>query len=392
MRRPWTRNSWRPCHRSSTITEAHVPLVTPTVRRVADGLPDFPWDVLAPFAERARTHPGGIVDMSVGTPVDPTPEVVQRALRDAANSPGYPTAAGRPELRQAALDWMRRTLDVDAPDAGFVPAIGTKEMVAWLPTLLGLGPGDRVVIPRVAYPTYEVGARLAGCDVVATDSPEDVDDAALVWLNSPSNPTGSVLPPARMAEVVAWARDRGAVVASDECYITLGWRAHATSLLHPSVCGGRLDGLFAVHSLSKRSNLAGYRFGFVAGDPRLAADVLAVRKHSGMMVPLPVQAAAIAGLLDDAHAEEQRDRYARRREVLSGALTSHGFRIDHSEAGLYLWATRDEDAWQTVSWLADRGLLVAPGTFYGAAGDRHVRVALTATDERVEQVPERLSA
>jgi succinyldiaminopimelate transaminase len=381
----------RLCRRSSTITDAPDPLVTPTVRRVADGLPDFPWDVLAPYAERARAHPGGIVDMSVGTPVDPTPDVIQAALRDAANAPGYPTAAGRPELRAAALDWMRRTLGVDAADAGVVPAIGTKEMVAWLPTLLGLGAGARVVIPRVAYPTYEVGARLAGCEVVATDTPEEVDDAALVWLNSPSNPTGSVLSAERMAQVVSWARERGAVVASDECYITLGWQAQATSVLHPSVSGGRLDGLFALHSLSKRSNLAGYRYGFLAGDPRLAADVLAVRKHAGMMVPLPIQAAAIAGLLDDQHAAEQRARYARRRDVLMEALTSHGFRIDHSEAGLYLWATRGEDAWQTVSWLADRGILVAPGTFYGSAGDRHVRVALTATDERVEQVPERLS-
>jgi len=359
---------------------------------VADSLPDFPWDVLAPYGDIARAHLGGIVDVSVGTPVDPTPEVIQIALRDAANSPGYPTTVGRPELREASLSWMSRTLDVNEPDVGIVPAIGTKEMVAWLPTLLGLQPGSRVVVPRIAYPTYAVGALLAGCEVVATDTPEDVDDAALVWLNSPSNPTGAVLSAERMAQVVTWARQRGAVVASDECYITLGWQEQATSVLHPRVSGGRLDGLLALHSLSKRSNFAGYRYGFLAGDPQIAADVLAVRKHAGMMVPLPIQAAAIAWLADDAHAQAQRSRYSRRREVLRTALTEHGFRIDHSQAGLYLWATRDEDAWQTVGWLAKRGILVAPGTFYGDAGALHVRVALTATDERIDQVPERLSA
>jgi len=359
---------------------------------VADSLPDFPWDVLAPYGDIARAHAGGIVDVSVGTPVDPTPEVIQVALRDAANSPGYPTTVGRPELREAALSWMSRTLDVNEPGVGMVPVIGSKEMVAWLPTLLGLRAGSRVVVPSIAYPTYAVGALLAGCEVVATDTPEEVDDAALVWLNSPSNPTGAVLSADRMAKVVEWARHRGAVVASDECYITLGWQEQATSVLHHRVSGGRLDGILALHSLSKRSNMAGYRYGFLAGDPQIAADVLAVRKHAGMMVPLPIQAAAIAGLADDAHADAQRSRYARRREVLRTALTEHGFRIDHSEAGLYLWATRDEDAWQTVGWLADRGILVAPGTFYGDAGARHVRVALTATDERIDQVPERLSA
>lgn len=357
---------------------------------MADGLPDFPWDVLAPYGDLARRHPGGIIDMSVGTPVDPTPDVIQAALREAANSPGYPTTVGRPDLRTASLDWMHRTLGVDEPEVGLVPAIGTKEMVAWLPTLLGLRPGSRVVVPRIAYPTYAVGALLAGCEVIATDTPEDVDDVALIWLNSPGNPTGMVLSAERMAQVVAWARERGAVVASDECYITLGWESQATSVLHPQVSGGSLDGVLALHSLSKRSNFAGYRYGFLAGDPGIASDVLAVRKHAGMMVPLPVQAAAIAGLLDDAHAHEQKARYARRRQILRTALLAQGFRVDHSEAGLYLWVTRDEDAWQTVAWLADRGILVAPGTFYGDAGARHVRVALTATDERIDQVPERL--
>ncbi len=361
-------------------------------RRVADGLPDFPWDVLAPYGDRARAHPGGIVDLSVGTPVDPTPQVIQDALRAAANAPGYPTTVGRVELRQACAAWMREQLSADVDIDAIVPAIGTKEAVAWLPTLLGLERGARIAIPRIAYPTYAVGALLAGCEPVAVDDPREVDDAALVWLNSPSNPTGAVLPAQQMADVVTWARERGAVVVSDECYLPLSWEDVATSLLHPQVCGGSHDGLLVLHSLSKRSSMAGYRFGFMAGDPRLTADLLAVRKHAGMMVPLPVQNAAIAALSDESHVVAQRAAYARRREVLRGALTDHGFRIDHSRAGLYLWATRDEDCWQTVSWLADRGVLVAPGTFYGQAGARHVRVALTGTDERIDAVPARLAS
>ncbi|MDP1878993.1 MAG: succinyldiaminopimelate transaminase [Actinomycetota bacterium] len=353
-------------------------------------LPDFPWDVLAPFGERAGRHPGGVVDLSVGTPVDPTPELVQAALRAAANAPGYPTAAGRPELREACARWLARSHGCVVAPGAILPAIGSKELVAALPRLLGVGPGDRVAIPRIAYPTYAVGVILAGAEPVPTDRPETVDGAALAWLNSPGNPTGEVLAPERMAEIVAWARETGAIVASDECYIELGWEASPRSLLHPEISGGSHDGVLAIHSLSKRSNLAGYRFGFVAGDPGIVATMLGIRKHSGMMVPAPVQAAAIAALDDDAHVLEQRERYVGRRRVLIEALAGAGFRIDRSEAGLYLWATRDEPCWDTVDWFADRGILVTPGDFYGEAGADHVRIALTATDEQVSTAAERL--
>lgn len=347
--------------------------------------------MLAPFGELARLHPDGIVDLSVGTPVDPTPEVVQDALRAAADAPGYPTAAGRPELRAACSAWLARTLGVDvAPDA-IVPAIGSKELVAALPRLLGLAPGARVAIPAIAYPTYAVGAVLAGCEFVATDEPEAVDGASMVWLNSPGNPTGAVIAPERMAEIVRWARSTGAIVVSDECYIQLGWEARPVSLLHPSVSGGTHEGILALHSLSKRSNLAGYRFGFAAGDPDLVREVLAVRKHAGMMVPSPVQAAAIAALDDDVHVAAQRARYGARREVLRSALEESGFRIDHSEAGLYLWCTRGEPCWDTVRWCAERGVLVTPGDFYGPAGARHVRVALTGTDDQIAAAAARLA-
>jgi succinyldiaminopimelate transaminase len=333
----------------------------------------------------------------MGTPVDPVPAVVRAALAAAADAPGYPLTTGSPALRAALDSWLRRRCGATG-DFGVLPTIGSKELVAWLPTLLGLGPGDVVMYPALAYPTYHVGARLAGATALATDSLTAAGPARvrMVWINSPSNPTGRVLPVDHVAKVVAWARERGAIVVSDECYLELGWSAEPAerpvSVLHPAVCGGSAEGVLVVHSLSKRSNLAGYRAGFVAGDPALVAELLAVRKHAGMIVPAPVQAAMVAALGDDEHVAEQRDRYRARRLALMAALTTAGFRIDHSEAGLYLWASRDEDCWTSVGGLAERGVLVAPGVFYGPAGGRHVRVALTATDERVAAAVARLSS
>ncbi|WP_281896631.1 succinyldiaminopimelate transaminase [Phytohabitans aurantiacus] len=358
------------------------------------GLPDFPWDLLAPAKQVAATHPDGLVDLSIGTPVDPVPRVVREALAAGSDAPGYPLTAGTPDLRAALTDWAVRNCGASAGALGVLPTIGSKEMVAWLPTLLGLGPGDVVVIPEVCYPTYEVGVRLAGATPVRSDSLTAVGPARvrLVWVNSPSNPTGRVLPAPHLRKVVDWARERGAVVASDECYLTLGWDDSPVSVLSPEVTAGRYEGVLAVHSLSKRSNLAGYRAGFVAGDPALVAELLAVRKHAGMIMPAPVQAAMVAALADEAHVAEQRARYASRRETLRAMLIKAGFEIEHSTAGLYLWATRGEDCWTTVDWFAARGILVAPGAFYGPAGERHVRVALTASDERVAAAADRLTS
>jgi succinyldiaminopimelate transaminase len=267
-------------------------------------------------------------------------------------------------------------------------------MVAWLPTLLGLGSGDRVVVPELAYPTYDVGARICGAEVVVSDSltAAGPGDVALVWLNSPSNPTGRVLPVEHLRKVVTWARERGAIVVSDECYLELPWTAEPVSVLHPDVCGDSHDGVLALHSLSKRSNFAGYRFGLLAGDPTLIASLLEARKHAGMMVPAPIQAAAAAAFDDDEHVTAQHAVYAGRRSRLLPAVRAAGFAVEHSEAGLYLWSTRGQDCWETVAWFADRGILVAPGEFYGPAGARHVRVALTATDERVAAAVRRLGA
>jgi succinyldiaminopimelate transaminase len=274
-----------------------------------------------------------------------------------------------------------------------LPVIGTKELIAWLPTLLGLGPADTVVVPELAYPTYDVGARLAGAQVIRADALTQLGPQrpAVVFLNSPSNPTGAVLGVEHLRKVVTWARERGVLVASDECYLGLGWDAEPVSVLHPSVCDGDHTGLLAIHSLSKTSSLAGYRAGFVAGDPAVVAELLAVRKHAGMMVPGPVQAAMVAALDDDAHEVAQRERYGHRRIALLRAVRDAGLTVDHSEAGLYLWVTRGEPCRDTVAWFAERGILTAPGEFYGPRGSRHVRMALTATDERIDAAVARLT-
>jgi succinyldiaminopimelate transaminase len=361
-------------------------------RAAQRALPEFPWDQLLSYKERAATH--GLIDLSIGTPVDSTPQVIQDALRNGADAPGYPTVWGTTALRMAAANWMQRCLGVSISPDAILPTIGSKELVAMLPFQLGLSARDVVAIPSVAYPTYDVGARLAGASVVLADGLEQLEaqrqrveatgrELAMVWLNSPANPSGEVLSAATLAEIVAWGRKHMVLIVNDECYIELGWDAETISILHPSVCGEGVDahhGVLAVHSLSKRSNLAGYRAGFVAGDPGVIQQLLEIRKHSGSMVPLPVQAAMVAAYDDDAHVMVQRAVYAARRTSLRAALESAGFRIDGSYAGLYLWATRGEDCWQTLDWLADRGILAAPGAFYGPSAHKHVRMALTGSD------------
>jgi succinyldiaminopimelate transaminase len=357
-------------------------------------LPDFPWDSLAEVARRASKYPGGVVDLSVGTPVDPVPDVLRAALQSASALPGYPATHGTPELRQAVVAALARRYGVTGVSVEAVlPTVGSKELVAWLPTLLGLGPGDVIALPNLAYPTYEVGARLARATAVrlADDEPAQ-PGTRLRWLNSPGNPTGAIAVAGVLASVVRQAREIGAVVASDECYLSLGWEAQPVSVLHEQVCGGDHRGLLAVHSLSKSSNLAGYRAGFVTGDPELVAALLAVRKHAGMMVARPVQQAMVAALSDDTHITCQRNRYARRRALLVPALEKAGLRVQRSQGGLFLWCTADEPCWDTVTRLAQLGVLIAPGEFYGPAGTRHVRVALTATDERIAAAVHRLAS
>lgn len=365
-------------------------------------LPDFPWDSLAPHAARAREHADGLCDLSVGSPVDPTPSLVREALLAATDAHGYPTTTGTAELRSAIVEWYARRRGVTGlgPDS-VLPTIGSKELVAWLPLLLGLGPGDVVVHPSVAYPTYAVGAALARATAVAADDPADWPaETRLVWLNSPGNPTGSVLGVDALRIAVARARELGAVIVNDECYAELGWEGRwaaspAPSILDPRVVGEgparEAESVLSVYSLSKQSNLAGYRAAVFAGDERLVRSILQVRKHAGLMPPTPVQAAMVAALGDDAHVAEQKERYRARRDALAPALRAAGLRIDHSEAGLYLWCTRHEPALDTVAWFAEQGILVAPGTFYEGEQSRHVRLALTASDERIAAAAARLT-
>lgn len=366
------------------------------------GLPDFPWDLLLPYKDRARAHGGGICDLSVGTPVDPTPPFIREALAEASDSHGYPTVIGTEEVRRAILAWAASRRMVDVGMDGVIPTIGSKEAVAWLPKLLGVRPGDTVLIPEVAYPTYDVGARLAGARAVPVDPrhPEEWPRAEFVWLNSPGNPDGHVLSLDELRAVVTWARSHGAVVASDECYAALPWAAPyvdegVPSLLDGRVCGGDASGLLVLYSLSKQSNLAGYRAALLVGDPRLVGAAVQVRKHSGLMVPGPVQHAMARALVESDHVAAQRAVYGRRRARLARGLEAAGLELDaDTAAGLYLWA-RDPgaavaDSWDLVSRFADAGILVAPGDFYGQAGRGRVRIALTATDERIGAAASRL--
>ena len=355
-------------------------------------LPDFPWDTIADVKARAASHPDGLVDLSVGGPVDDVPPTIQLALAENAAAPGYPQTAGTPELRAAIVAALSRRFGIEGLSSGAVlPTIGLKEVVAWLPTLLGLR-GQTVVIPEVAYPTYEVGTLIAGCNVVRCDDPSKAPrDTAFVFLNSPSNPTGAVASVELLRSWVAFARETGAIIASDECYLYLGWAAEPVSLLHPSVTDGDNTGLLALHSLSKTSNMASYRCGMVSGDVALVQEILEVRKQTGLIVPGPIQHAMVAALETDLHEEMQRSTYAMRRLELLKALPEAGFVVDHSEAGLYLWARREGmDSRQALDWLADRGILAAPGDFYGPAGAQHVRIALTATDAKIDSAAQRL--
>ncbi|WP_156762050.1 succinyldiaminopimelate transaminase [Microbacterium karelineae] len=362
-------------------------------------LDDYPWDKVTPYRDRAARHPDGICDLSIGSPVDPTPTIIRDALVAATDAHGYPTAAGTPEVRAAICAWYARRRGVPGlEERNVLPTIGSKELVALLPTLLGLREGDIVVHPRAAYPTYDVGARVAGATPVPADDPTEWPEGTkLIWINSPGNPDGRVWDVDGLRAAVVRARELGAVLASDECYAELGWDGPwasepVPSVLDPRVTGGSRENLLSVYSLSKQSNLAGYRAAFLAGCARVVAQLLKNRKHLGLMPPAPVQHAMAVALGDDAHVAQQREVYRARREVLKPALEAAGFRIDGSEAGLYLWATEDRDAWESMGRLADLGILAGPGVFYGDFFPRHVRLSLTVSDERARAAADRLRA
>lgn len=369
--------------------------------------PPYPHDRLGPIRATAAAVPGGIVDASVGTPVDPMPAVVLDAFAAAApDATGYPTTIGSPELREAAVRWVDRRFGCTLTVDDVIPCIGTKEVVASLPRMLSLRDPSRdtVLHPAVAYPTYEMGARLAGLRAVPVPvddewhldlgrvDPADAERALLLWLNDPSNPTGAVATPEGMVDAVEWARARGIVVASDECYAEFTYGIDGAPTTPVTALHAGTDGVLVVHSLSKRSNMAGMRAGFIGGDRELVGYLGEMRKHGGLMVPTPVQAAAAAALNDDVHVAEQQSRYARRRAVVLPALESRGLVHDGGSSTFYLWlrdADRIRDAWSIAEELATSGLVVAPGDFYGAASSDHVRVALTLTDGQVQLLCER---
>ena len=336
---------------------------------------------MAPYGEKAKKYPSGFIDLSQGTPVDPTPTFIQEALTKASNSPSYPLTAGSSQLKDAIRAWA--TLNLGATgEFDVLPVIGSKEFVALLPTFLQ---SKTVLYPKIAYPTYLVGTLMASAKAI----PVGIDakswpTADLAWINSPSNPTGQVQSDSEILATINWARNNGSVIASDECY--LSFSKEAKSIL--SLTGGNNEGILAVHSLSKRSNLAGYRAAFVIGDSKLIDQIRQIRKHAGLIVPLPVQQAMIAALSDDNHAIEQAERYEKRRIKLITALSKAGFTIEHSQAGLYIWCSKNEDCYKTVDWFANLGVLVTPGSFYGS--EKFIRIALTATDENIDLVVERI--
>jgi succinyldiaminopimelate transaminase len=372
--------------------------------------PPYPHDRLAELQRVAASAPGGLVDCSVGTPVDPMPDLVVRALTDAIRgATGYPATIGSPAYRAAAAAWIERRFGCELRAEQVVACIGTKELVASLPRALSLRDPSRdtVLYPAAAYPTYGMGATLAGLRAVAVPvdarwhldlgavGDDDARRALLLWLNDPSNPTGAGASPEEMRGHVEWARARGIIVASDECYAEFTYDESGAAATPVTALAEGSDRVLAVHSLSKRSNMAGLRAGFVAGDLELVTYLGEIRKHGGLMTPAPVQAAAAAALGDDAHVHEQQHRYAARRVLALQALDAFGLEHDGGTSTFYLWLrARDgaRDGWEITAALARTGLLVAPGDIYGEAGAQHARLALTVTDDQLALACERLAS
>ncbi|MBM6699996.1 succinyldiaminopimelate transaminase [Bifidobacterium pullorum subsp. saeculare] len=361
----------------------------------------YDWSRIAGYKATAKAADGGMVDLSVGSPVDPVPEAARRALAaasDAPNAYGYPATAGTADLRAAIDDWFRdcRGVDPKAVNAAVVPTVGSKEAVALMASLLHLGPGDVVVQPRVSYPTYEIGTQLAGATVLKVDDVADVDSwrsvpgVKAVWVNSPCNPTGQVLADHWLADIVAAARQIGAVTLSDECYALMTWGgAPAACALESDVCEGSAQGVLTLYSLSKQSNMAGYRTAFIAGDRSLVTRMTEYRKQIGQIIPGPVQAAMAAALRNHDSVAEQRDRYRRRLEALVGGLRAHGYDAQMPAGALYVWVpARSGDCWTDMADLARIGIVPSPGEFYGAP--EFLRFSATATDEAIDQAVARL--
>jgi succinyldiaminopimelate transaminase len=359
--------------------------------------PPYPYDRLDHLGALANSLEGGIVDLSIGTPCDAPPPAVVAALSTSNSERGYPASIGSEALRTAIRHWLQRRFDVEASLAQIAACVGTKEFVATTPQYLKLRTPSRdtVLYPAVSYPTYEMGAILAGCRPVAVPAaadgsidlsaiaPADAARALMLWVNSPSNPTGAL---SDLNAAAAWGRTHDVPVVSDECYIEFTWDGPPRTILETG-----MQGVVAVHSLSKRSNLAGVRVGFYVGDDELVHYLREVRKHVGMMVPGPAQAAGAVALADDVHVQAQRDRYRRRLERLRTVLGRWaGIDVPMPAGAFYLWFDAG-DGWEFAERLArSGGALVSPGDFYGAGGVQNVRAAVVQPDERIELVARRL--
>lgn len=349
-------------------------------------LPDFPWDLLAPYADKARGYKEGAIDMSQGTPVDDVPDVIQNALKAGSNSPGYPLTIGNSKLREVAFDWAKNELGITG-DFDLLPTIGSKELVAWLPTFLQ---SKTVLYPKIAYPTYLVGAKIANAKAIAVDiDATKWPKSDLAWINSPSNPTGRVHTESELIEVISYAREKKSIIASDECYFSFyDEGVKPKSIL--SLTNGDNKGFLAVHSLSKRSNLAGYRAGLIIGDPQLIKKIREIRKHAGMLTPAPVQNAMIEALTNQDHVKIQVDRYNKRRKILKSALLEMNFKISESNSGLYIWCSNGKSDWEMVETFSNLGMIVTPGGFYGDESKNFIRIALTITDENTNLAANRI--
>ncbi|MDR1861794.1 MAG: succinyldiaminopimelate transaminase [Candidatus Ancillula sp.] len=380
---------------------------------------EFPWDALSKYKKIATefcAQAGGkVVDLSVGSPIDQVDQTIQQALSSAAGKPGYPLTIGNIELRSAIVEWLEKWRSVEGVGVdNIIPTLGSKEAVGLLPLLLNLGPGDVVVRPKFAYPTYDIGAKLAGCEVLATD---DVSDwrgnprVKAVWINYPNNPTGAVASKEELKEIVEAAREVGAVVLSDECYALLNWEGESAGdgtiqeatqatqaskssksspcILEDEICSSRFDDIIMLYSFSKQLNLAGYRSAFIAGDAKLVEKVTHLRKHLGLIVPEPVQAATVAAAKDVSATKKQYQIYRSRRERLKHFLLRADYEIDASQGGLYLWVkSKHGDCWRDVEDFARCGVVVTPGTFYGCT--EHFRVSIIASEDDLEQLVELL--
>lgn len=392
----------------------------------------YDWSRVAEFRQCAQTHTGGAIDLSVGSPVDPVPESVKAALKQACdddNAHGYPQTIGSGELRNAIHDWFlhQRGVDLTMLKASVVPSVGSKEAVALMASLLHLGAGDVIIQPRVSYPTYEIGTQIAGAKVVKVDDVTDVaswmniEGVKAIWVNSPNNPTGHIIDSEHLAAIVAAARSIGAFVLADECYAFLDWRGaqdyslsehridigerpyddvpasidtssvmnSAPCMLNPQVCAGSAQGILCLYSLSKQSNMAGYRTAFIAGDASLLEDMTRYRKQTGLIIPGPIQHAMAAALRDIEAVQEQKNRYRKRLAMLVNALREHGYDAHMPQGALYVWVhALSGNCWDDMDQLAQLGIVASPGEFYGAPD--FLRFSITATDEAIRSASARL--